>query len=191
MSIVVAYKRDGIVYMGADTQTTRGSGIIRSLNEGGFKISRLANGMLLGICGLVKGHQRILANKKLFEVPRRETFDKRYIVRNIVPALSEMMKDVNEERSSCNSSMSMQILIGYQGNLFYISRDFEVLVCDRYAAIGAAEDYAVYALSQIGEGDVNEGLLKAMRVGAQCDNSVSAPFVLIDSKTKEFKIVED
>ena len=47
MSVIVAIKEDGVVYMGADSQTTAGMRKRSYLNETGFKIIRLENGMLV------------------------------------------------------------------------------------------------------------------------------------------------
>lgn len=191
MSLVVAFKKDGVVYMGADTQSTCDTAISRALNESGFKITRLSNGMLVGICGRVKGHQKIIAQKHWFDIPEGETLSKRYIVKNIIPELSMLMKDLNEDRNARNSSMELSVLIARQDKMFVISHDYEVYECETYAAIGAGYDYSKYSLSQIGENDdINEGLLKALRAGAYFDSSVSAPYILIDTKDKEYKIVE-
>lgn len=192
MSLVVAYKRNGVIYMGADTQSSTGTTIDRALNESGFKITRLANGMLIGICGRIKGHQRIIAQKKWFDVSEKDTFDKRYIVKNIIPELSVLMKDISEDKDARNSSMSVRILIAWKDKLFVVSSYFEVFECANYAAIGAGDDYAKYSLSLIkGEDDINEQLLRALRVGACFDSSISAPYILIDNKDKEYKIVEN
>lgn len=192
MSLVVAFKRDGVVYMGADTQSTCGSTISRTLNEGGFKITRLPNGMLVGVCGRVKGHQKIIAQKHWFDIPEGDTLSKRYIVKNIIPELSVLMKDLNEDKDAHNSSMEVSILIAWQDKMFVISRNYKVFECETYAAIGSGDDYSKYKLSQIGEkDDINEGLLNALRTGAHFDSMVSAPFVLIDTKDREYKIVED
>lgn len=190
MSLVVAYKRDGVVYMGADTQSTSDSTIMRFLNDGGFKVTRLANGMLIGVCGRVKVHQRITAKKKWFEIPENEIFDKRYIVKNIIPKLGVLMKELSEDKDARCSTMEVSILISWRDKMFVITQSFKVYECSRYAAIGAGSDYAKYELSQIGEGNINEGLLKALRSGAYFDSSVSAPYVLIDAKDKEYKLVE-
>lgn len=192
MSLVVAYKRNGIVYMGADTQSSKGSTIDRTLNESGFKITRLSNGILIGVCGRVKGHQRIVAQKKWFNVQDGEVFDKRYIVKNIVPELSVLMKGIKDDKDSRNDSMEVSILIAWRDKMFKIVRNFGVFECDNYAAIGAGDDYSQYELSQIKEEeDVNEGILNALRAGANFDSSVSAPYILIDTKDKEYKVVEE
>ena len=190
MSLVVAYKRNGVVYMGADTQSTHGSTIRRTLNESGFKITRFPNGILLGVCGRVKGHQMIAAQREWFS-PKEGAFDKRYIVRNIIPKLSELMKDIREDKDASNASMEVSILIALKDRIFVITRQFAVYECQNFAAIGAGNDYSRYCLSQIGEsGDVNEGILKALRAGACFESTVSAPYVLIDTQDREFKIVE-
>lgn len=191
MSLVVAYKREGVVYMGADTQSSYGTTIERALNESGFKISSLPNGVLLGMTGRVKAHQMILAHKELFDIPHGCAFNKRHIVKNIIPKLSKLMNEVVEDKDSCTSSMEVSVLVAYKEKLFYITRDFRVFDCNGYTAIGAGRDYVKYALSTIGGGDINESLLQALRTGAMFDSSVSAPYILIDTKDREYKIVEE
>ena len=53
MSVIVAIKENDVVYMGADSQTTAGMRKRSYLNETGFKIVRLENGILVGFCGRV------------------------------------------------------------------------------------------------------------------------------------------
>lgn len=191
MSLVVAYKRDGIVYMGADTQTSLGSRIDRILNESGFKITKFPNGVLVGVCGRVKGHQLIKAQEKWFNLAENVTIDKRYIVKNIIPELSVLMKDINDDKEARSSSMSVLILIAHYDKIFVITKYFEVFECDSYAAIGAGDDFAKYTLSQISAtSDVNEGLLEALRAGAHFESTVSAPYVLINTKDQQYTIVE-
>ena len=192
MSLVVAYARDGVVYMGADTQSSIGTAIERFVNESGYKITRMPNGMLIGVCGRAKGHQMIVAQKDWFDVKPNEAFDKRYIVNKIIPRLSELMKGIPDDEGARSSCMSVRILIGWKDKIYYISKYFEVFECQGYASIGSGCDYSKYHLSQIGPNDdVNEGLLKALRTGARFESTVSAPYILIDTKDKRYTVVED
>ena len=59
MCVIVAIKESGVVYMGADTQTTTGRRKRNGLNETSFMITRLENGMLVGFCGKVAAKQAI------------------------------------------------------------------------------------------------------------------------------------
>ena len=191
MSLVVAYKKDGIIYMGADTQSTQGTAVERHLNESGFKIARLKNGMLVGICGRIKGHQMILAQKELFDIPGGGKFDKRHIVRNVIPGICAITGKLKDDKGARNMSMDVSMILAREDRMFVITRYFDVFECNTYAAIGAGDDYSKYVLSTIGDGDVNEGLLRALRAGAYFDTTVSAPYVLIDTKNREYRIVEN
>ena len=176
--------------MGADTQSTCSGQITRNLNECGYKVARLSNGMLLGICGRVKAHQLILS-RKCFDIPADTVLDKRYIVKHIIPALSSIADCMKEEKDTHNVSIDARLLLAWKDRLFYITNAFEVLECSKYAAIGAGEHFANYALASIGErDDVNEGLIKALRAGAYFHSTVSAPFVLIDTRDREYRRIE-
>ena len=43
MSVIIAYKHKGIVYMGADTQITSGCDKINAVSECNYKITKLSN----------------------------------------------------------------------------------------------------------------------------------------------------
>lgn len=192
MSLVVAYKRNGFVYMGADTQSTCGTTIERNLNASGFKITRLANGFLIGVCGRVKAHQIIVAQKKWFNIPENEKFDKRYIVKNIIPELSALMKNVNEDQDARNASVAASVLIAYKDGMFLITRQLNVYECGTFAVLGSGGNFAKYMLAQITDNDdIDQGLLSALRAGARFDSMVSAPYILIDTKDMQYKIVEN
>ena len=192
MSLVVAYKKGDVVYMGADTQVTCGSEIGRTLNEIGFKIARMPSGILMGVCGRVKYHQRILAQKQWFTLGEGEKLSKRYIVKNVIPALSALMQNISEDKDASHSSMEISLLLAQEDRLFLLTRQFAVYECDHCLAIGAGDDYAKFALMQAGQAaDINEGLIRALKTGAHFDSTVSAPYILIDTKNREYQIVED
>ena len=80
MSVIVAIKENGVVYMGADSQTTAGRRKYSYLNETSFKIARLDKGILVGFCGRVAARQAILAMKDVFTLDEHGGLTKRHFI---------------------------------------------------------------------------------------------------------------
>ena len=66
MSVVIAIKENGVIYMGTDTQVTSGNKKENELNKNSFKIALLDNGLLVGVCGNYGLKQQIIADKSIF-----------------------------------------------------------------------------------------------------------------------------
>ena len=81
MSVIFAIKENGVVYMGADSQTTTGRRKRNSLNETAFKITRIKNGMLVGFCGRVATKQDVLSMEDTFVLDKERGLNKKHIVR--------------------------------------------------------------------------------------------------------------
>ena len=67
MSIVIGIKKDGVIYMGADTQRTCGGTKCNCLSESNFKITRFKNGVLLGHVGTVRTSYLMYTQKAALE----------------------------------------------------------------------------------------------------------------------------
>ena len=75
--------------------------------------------------------------------------------------------------------------------MFEICRDLQVIRYEDYQATGSGANAVIYGLSRIDKNkDVNEQLLRLLRISAKQDTNVSAPFVFIDTKGLEFTVKE-
>ncbi|MBE5731842.1 MAG: hypothetical protein E7353_02300 [Clostridiales bacterium] len=185
MSVVVAVKENGVVYMGADSQTSAGSYKEYFLNECGFKIFRLENGILASFCGNVGSKHTICSLENVFTLDENGNLTKRHIVNNIIPKLvAEMNKIGNEE----TGKIDVSILLAHKDSLYKICMDLSVLKQNTIAIHGSGMEYTYYALSS--EGNVKDRILQALSSSAKRTESVSGPFVLIDTKKLEYEIVD-
>lgn len=188
MSVIVAIKENGVVYLGADTQTTIGTKRRKtSLHETNFKINKLENGILLGFCGLVAKKQEILSIKKIFTLDENGCMNKEHIVKNIIPKL---VRGLNKEDGEW--CLGVTILLAYKDSMYYINSLLEVVKLNDYAKIGSGSSYVDYAiLSTKGKGiPVKERLLKALTESAKRCDAVCGPYVLIDTKDLQYEIID-
>ncbi|MBQ0099097.1 MAG: hypothetical protein KBS91_00920 [Firmicutes bacterium] len=189
MSVVVAICDGETVYMGCDTQTTTGEYKRNNLTEANCKISKLDNGILLGICGSVKAHQVLISNPEIFNLPEDGILTRKHIVVNIIPKINEVLKDSLGDEKEEGQGLPVSIIIAYKDKCYCVRSSLKVIRITKFIADGAGGDYAFYNLSCEHE-LVRARLLKALRTSAVLCESVSKPFVLIDTKKLEYEIVE-
>jgi len=187
MSVIIAVKKDGHVYMGADSQTSAGSNKINGLTETSFKIVKLDNGILLGFCGKVAAKQYLLGKKDIFTLDENGNLNVKHIVNNIIPELIEDLPSIGDEGSNY---MNISIIMAYKDCLFKIDDDFCVYSVTDYVASGCGSEYVDYSMYIHKDKPVQERILKSLIASAKKSTGVSGPYVFMDTKEKEYKIID-
>ena len=187
MSVIVAIKENDVVYMGADSQTTAGMRKRSYLNETGFKIVRLENGILVGFCGRVAAKQVIMSMDNVFTLDENGELTKRHIVKQILPKLVDKMQDIGGEQSG---DLDVSILLAYKGNLYRIGPRLDVFRLNEYGRSGSGLLFVDYALRKRTDLPIRERILKALTDSAKRTDTVGGPYVLIDTKNLAYEIVD-
>ena len=184
MSVIVAVKENGVVYMGADTQTSAGKIKYNFINETEYKIKRLDNGVLIGFCGSVAAEQVI--SKDIFTLDEDGRLTKAHIVKEIIPKLIDKMGQIGEIEKG---EMNVSALIAHNEALYRINSNLDVIKLNENGKAGSGLYYVDYALS-LKDLPVRERILKALVESARRTDTVSGPFILIDTKNKTYEIVD-
>ena len=187
MSVIVAVKEKGVVYMGADSQTTMGLRKHNGLNETAFKITRFENGILVGFCGRVAAKQSILSMEDVFTLDKEGGLNKKHIVKEIVPKLVDKMQLIGDEASG---ALDVSILIAYKDKLYKITSRLDVIKLNEYGSTGAGADFTYWFLFGEKNLPVRKRILTALVASAKRTDSVGGPYVLIDTKSQEYEIVD-
>ena len=187
MSVIVAVKENGIVYMGADSQATMGKKKENILNETAFKIVKLNNEILVGFCGSYSIKQQILSDESIFTLDENKQLTKHHIVNYIVPKLSKWLK-----KSDKNETMELGVdfLLAHNDNLYQISSTLDIVKINNVAKIGSGKGCVDYALTCFKFLPMKERILKALAGSANITEGVSGPYVLIDTKDKTYEIID-
>lgn len=193
MSLVVAIKKDGAVYMGADTRISKGDRIYTLVDENDFKIRRLGS-CLLGGVGSVSCIQMLDSLSHLFELDGKP-LTKRYIVENVIPEYYELAKRLERlnspEREMDEPTCSATFLVTDGNGLFMITNNFEVIELSQNGAIGCTRQIAQSVIFASLEGpDPNKVILDALRISSYRNDGVGAPYVLINTRDNKFEITE-
>lgn len=187
MSVIVAVKENGTIYMGADSQTTTGRRKRNGLNETSFKITRLENGMLVGFCGKVAAKQAILSMEDVFVLDKEGGINKKHIVKEIVPKLVDKMQLIGDEDSG---ALDVSILLAYKDKLYRITSGLDVLNLNECGRSGAGADFTNWYLFGEKNLSIRERILKALVASAKRTESVGGPYVLIDTQNQKFEVVD-
>lgn len=196
MSVVVGIKKDGVVYLGADSQVTRGGTRSSLSNQNNFKIWRVKgiNNCLMGHVGNVRDAcvVRVMSNIVREIDAIHGEVDYEYIVRRVVPIIIDELKEYKYLADGVFNSMESRYLFAFQDKLFVINTDGAVLEVDDCVAIGSGESEAIGSLlTTINEEDPNSRIVKAIKASAAHDIYVDYPIVLIDSDKEEFSIITE
>ena len=194
MSLIAAIKKDGVVYLGADTRTSCGESIHTHLLPAHYKIHRLGD-CYVGAAGRVAPIQPLVCHPEWFRL-EGEPLTKRHIVRNVIPQYYDLLRKTGylEAPTDADDSVDCKcvFLITDGKRIFRITDTMAVVEEPEYAAIGCTQDIAMacfFAASP--EADPRDKLLTALRSSAYRNDGVGAPFVLVNTRDNNFEIVED
>lgn len=197
MSVIAAIKKDGVIYMGADSQVTR-SGTRTSLsNPNNYKIWKVK-----GIDNCLIGHVGNLRDACAIRVMHglvreidiiKDSIDFDYVVCRIVPMIIDELKNYDYlAKDGRFDGMDSRFLFAYKDKLFLISQDASVIEIDDCIAIGSGECEAIGSLITTSkDGNANIRIIKAIQSSATHDIYVDYPIVLANTADTEFDVITE
>lgn len=197
MSVVVAIKKDGKVYMGADSQVTKGGTRLSLSNPNNYKIWKVrgTDNCLMASVGNLRDAcvVRVMGGLVREIDAIKDEIDFEYVVCRIVPLIKEELKDYGYlKKDDVFNGFDSSYLFAYKDKLFFINSDGSVIEIDDCIAIGSGSTEAIGSLLTTSvEENPNERIIKAIKSSATHDIYVDYPIVLIDTETNEFSIIKD
>lgn len=195
MSVVVAIKKDGVVYLGSDSQVTRGGTRTSLTNPNNFKIWKVkgVDNCLMGHVGLLRDACviRVMENlvREIDVIHDEVNFE--YVVTRVVPKIIDELKEFNYiETEGKFKNMESKYLFAFKDKLFVIGFDGSVIEVDDYIAIGSGESESIGSLlTTNNDEDPETRIIKAIKASAAHDIYVDYPIVLSNTKDLEFKVI--
>lgn len=195
MSLIVALKHNGVVYMGSDLVSYKYGCkhyLTNPNNNRIFKVNGCDN-MLMALDGKIV-EQNIAKCAYLIPeaVAMKEDIDFEFLVTEFIPNLFELFDcrhilKKGDNEYSCDSDM----VIAYKDKLFEVFSDGGVIESDDYVSVGIGDEEALGSLMTTTEvEDPKERILIALRAATNRKSRVSGPFMITDTKTCKFEIIE-
>lgn len=195
MSVVVAIKKDGIIYMGADSQVTKGGTRATLSNPNNYKIWKVigTDNCLMGGVGTLRASNVIKVAGGLIPeiVDLKDGVDFRFVVRGFVPRLMDELDEQNL-MTNCKDDtphMGASFLLAYHDRLYSIASDGAVIEIDDFCAIGSGASEALGSLlSSVDENDPTERIKMAIKASAAHDIYVDYPIVVSNTSNTKFDV---
>lgn len=162
MSVIVAIKENGKIYIGADSQSTRGSCRASLSNPNNYKIWK------------VKGD-----------------IDFEYVVSRIEPMIRDELiahKFISDDNAY--EDMESRFIFCYKDKMYTISYG-AVIEQDDFVAIGSGESSAIGSLVSTEGLPAKERIIKAIKASVTNDIYVDYPIILTDTEFAKFKIISE
>ena len=186
LSLVIAVLHEGVVYYGADSQTTSDKLKFSATDEEKGKIRILPQEIVIGNVGKVRTSSILWLHDEWFQFPDGIPFTKETLLERVVNPyyreLAKVEKDLTNESFGVKSLPS-SFLIGHKDRVYLILGSGGTIRIVDYAAIGSGAEYALPALSDPRFQTPNERILFALRTAAKYEPTVSGPFLLFNSAT--------
>lgn len=196
LSVLVAIRKNGRVYMGCDSQMTMGGTASTLGNPNNYKIWKVrgAENCLMGSVGAVRDACVIRTMDDLVTdynvYSGHVCYD--FVVNKMVPdIIARLEKSRYIKDDGVFNSMESDFLFAFRDRLYLISGDTSVVEVEDYVAVGSGKRLAMGSLLST-EGEWPEArIVKAVKASAAADVYVDYPIILTDTMTTEFAVVTE
>jgi len=196
MSVIVAIKENGIVYMGADSQVTKGNSRATLKNENNYKIWNVlgTKNCVMGGVGAMRDANvvRLMDDLVTDYNMYRNHISYAFMVKKIVPDIVGELRHYGFlANDKYIDGLNSSFLFAYQDQLYSIGRDCSVLEVDDFVAIGSGECEAIGSLLSTEGLRPEERIIKAIKASAANDIYVDYPIILTNTKTTKFVVINE
>jgi len=186
MSLIVAIKRDGYIYLGADTLTSNRVYKKTNLENEYLKIQNIANGILLGTIGLLAQNQQMKVSET-FKKIKSGDLTKEYIVNEVVNPLYQEFRQ-NGILKSFGYVFTIELLFAKRDKLFHMDRNGLVTEIEDFILIGAGSGYGREILSNIKGDNWYKEIRECLNLASKYTDTVEKPYIYSNTKTSDIII---
>ena len=196
MSVVVAIKEGEKIYIGADSQVTRGGTRTTLKNPNNYKVWKVLNveNCLMASVGTLRDANIVRLMDKLvtdYNVYKNH-IDYEFVVKKIVPDIIDELREYGMLKDEKYIEfIESSFLFAFKNQLYLISRDRSVIEIDDYVAIGSGEDQAIGSLLSTEGEKPKQRIVKAIKASATSDIYVDYPIIIVDTEKTEFEIITE
>lgn len=196
MSVVVAIKEGGAVYIGADSQVTKGGTRTTLNNPNNYKIWKVggSENCLMGHVGNLRDSNVVRLMDGLIDDYDEfyKKVDYRFVVRRLVPGIIKTLREANFLKGDgFVDFMDSGFIFAYKDKLFSINTDCSVIEIDDYVALGSGAQEAIGSLLSTEGQTPQERIVKAIKASAVSDIYVDYPIILTNTESTEFEIITE
>ena len=197
MSVVVAIREGNKVYIGSDSQVTKGGSRTTLNNPNNYKVWKVdgVDHCLMAHVGNVRDGNVVRLIRGIIDEYDEfyERVNYSFVVKYIVPEIIKTLKDahflkMNDGYIDC---MDSSFLFAYKDKLFSINGDCSVIEINDYVAIGSGSNEAIGSLLSTEGQNPKKRIVKAIKSSAASDIYVDYPIILTDTESTEFEVITE
>lgn len=197
MSLTIALKHNGVVYMGSDSNV---SDLFRKYdltNPNSYKIFSLkgCDHILMSIGGSLIEQNIARCTSLIPEAnAMKGNIDFEFMVNEFVPNLFDIydQRHILKIKENHYRSCESQMIVAYKDKIFQIFPDGAVLELDDFAVIGDGIDEAIGSLlSTKNIDDPKQRILLALRTCLKYKTEISYPFLITDTDSCQFELFNE
>lgn len=178
MTCIVAYKKDGVVYMGGDSAAVGGLEVHERKDAKVFIVQKF----LIGYTSSFRMGQLLRFKLK---VPKQgKESDYEYMCTKFIDEVRKVLTDNGFTRKDNNADEIGTFLVGYKGNIYGVCDDLQVGEnLDDYDAVGCGSKYAHGALNILSRLDLEPEkiVLGALKTATKFSGGVRPPYIILNS----------
>lgn len=195
MSVIVGIVHEGVVYIGSDSQVTKGGTKKNHLHPNNRKVWHPdgRDHMLMGSAGLLKGINIIKSINGLIDQATLSEgrLNYNYVVKYVAKKIMDNMEEAKLiESKDYNPKMLNEFLFANKNELFMIGIDGSVLQIDDFTAIGSGSTEAMGSLLSTENEEPRPRIIKAIEAAIQNDIYVGYPIVIMNTKDQTIDIIQ-
>lgn len=197
MSLTIALKHNGVVYMGSDSNV---SDLFRKYdltNPNNYRIFPLkgCDHILMSIDGSLIEQNISRCTSLIPEAnAMKGNIDFEFMVNEFVPNLFDIydQRHILKIKENHYRSCESQMIVAYKDKIFQIFPDGAVLELDDFAVIGDGIDEAIGSLlSTQNIDDPKQRILLALRTCLKYKTEISYPFLITDTDSCQFELFNE
>lgn len=185
MTVIVGLAQKGVVYIGADSAAVSGyTNQVTALRKV-FQVGEF----LIGYTSSFRMGQILQYHLEVRQQQDGES-DERYMVVAFIEAVRECLKSKGYARIDNNEETGGVFLVGYRGNIYEISSDFQVNHYDGgVAACGAGDSFALAVLLALKASPPMERIQRALEIASDLSPYVAPPFHIMRMESPHIETV--
>ena len=191
MSLIIAYKKDDVIYLASDSQATSSNfDKHTSTNPEFAKLTMLDNGIIVGHAGHVYYNQQVIYSGAI-TLDDNGKLTREHLVLNVIPKLLKIKKDcIDDKGGNGNCDVSSTLILAHKDKMFLIQFDLLTFTVEHMVLIGSGGDYAFASVAAVDpDAPIEPQLVAALKIAARYNASVGGPFITVNTKDATFKTV--
>lgn len=176
MTCIIGLAHEGEVYIGADSMSASGWNQRQTKLRKVFQVGQF----LIGYTTSFRMGQILQYHLEVRQQQDGES-NERYMVVAFAEAVRVCLKDKGYARIDSNTESGGDFLVGYKGEVYHVSSDFQVnYYADGLAAVGCGEQYALGAMRALETRIKNpaQRIEESLKIVEYFSNGVTGPFIV-------------